>query len=55
MNRFQRCVKPVTGIVSLGREISPEGCATETRLALSERYLDLVGLVVPKDCASVAM
>ena len=36
----------MTGIVCFGREVSPEGWAIETRLALSERYLDLVGLVV---------
>ena len=46
VKRCQRCVKPVTGIVCFGRDVSPEGCATETKIALSDRYLDLVGLVV---------
>ena len=45
-SRCHRCVNPVTGIVSLGRDVSPEGWATETKIALSERYFDLVGLVV---------
>ena len=41
MNLSQRCVNPVIGIVCLGRAGSPEGWATEIRLALSERCLDL--------------
>ena len=46
MKRSHRCEKPVMGMVCLGREVSPVGWAIETRLALSDRYLDLVGLAV---------
>lgn len=46
MKRSHRCEKPVMGMVCLGRAVSPDGWAMETRLALSDRYLDFVGLEV---------
>ena len=45
MNLSQRWEKPVTGMVCLGSAVSPEGWATDIRLALSKRCLDFEGFV----------